>query len=295
MRIRQLRQLAILGSLGTVAVATPLRAQSGSSAVHADERHQGPPLVATGVTLGAMRFSGGRTEHAMSVLLLVRPLSWLQLSTAPGYARTNLGTTSATGLTDIPFGAMALHSFQDVTWSPSLSGGLSSTISPGHSTAVLGLGQSAVEGSAGVGVSPTDELDLSLSGSHPLTANSGNGSLSLESASSFGRTTGSLGFSTEIGRADSAAVLSRSVAAGVAYSLSGPLTLTVDASHGLTSGAPVWTLSVGMGTAFAGVSPLGPNSALKRLKNALGAKAVSTSGYSKTASGASACKKAGTC
>ena len=53
-------------------------------------------------------------------------------------------------------------------------------------------------------------------------------------------------------RADSAAVLSRSLAAGLAYSLAGPLTLTVDASHGLSGGAPSWAMSIGIGTAFAG-------------------------------------------
>ncbi len=291
MRLSNLFTLAMIGAVSTATLATPVRAQSSSD----DESRQIPPTLAAGLTTGAMRFAGGRTENAMSVLLLYRPRPWLRLSTAPGFARTSYGTASNMGLTDIPFSAVAMHGFDDVTWSPSIAGALSTTVSPGDSSLVLGLGRTAVEGSAAFTVSPTDRLDVSAGFGHPLTTNSGNGSLSLESSMSFGRTTGSLGISSEVGRADSAAVLSRSVAAGIAYSLSGPLTLTVDGSHGITGSAPTWALSIGLGTAFAGVSPLSPTSALKRLKSTLGSKTTATSGYSKTASGATSCKKAGTC
>jgi Putative MetA-pathway of phenol degradation len=292
MRLPTLLQLAIGGAIGTATLAMPLRAQSDTSK---DESHQVPPTLASGVTVGALRFAGGRTENAMAAILLFRPVPWLRLSTAPGFAHTSLGNVSTTGLTDIPFNAAAVYGFEDATWSPSVAGGLSATVSPGDSSAAIGLGRSAVEAMAAFTVSPTDRLDVSADFAHPLTANSGNGSLSLESSMSFGRTTGSLGMSAEMGRADSAAVLSRSLAAGVAYSLSGPLTLTVDASHGLTGSAPTWALSIGIGTAFAGVSPLSPTSALRRLKNTLGSKTSGTSGYAKTSGGVSSCKRAGTC
>lgn len=295
MRFPNPMRLVVLGALCTATGTVPLRAQSSTPNAKDDEIRQVPPSFATGVTAGALRFSGGRTERALSVLLLYRPMPWLRLSTAPGFARTSLGNVSSAGLTDIPFSAAAVHGFADVAWSPSVAGGLSTTVSRGDSMAVLGLGRSAIGGSAAFTVSPTDRLDVSAEVSHPLTANSGNGSVSLESAMSFGRTTGSFGLSAEVGPADSAAVLSRSIAAGLAYSLSGPLTVTVDGSHGLSGGAPTWAFSVGVGTAFAGVSPLSPTSALKRLKSVLGSKTAATSGYSKTASGATACKKAGTC
>jgi hypothetical protein len=292
MRLPTLLQLAIGGAIGTATLAMPLRAQSDTST---DESRQVPPTLAGGVTVGSLRFAGGRTQNAMAAILLFRPVPWLRLSTTPGFARTRLGTVSTTGLTDIPFNATAVHGFEDATWSPSVAGGLSATVSPGDSTAALGLGRSAVEAMAAFTVAPTDRLDLSADFAHPLTANSGNGSLSLESSTSFGRTTGSLGMSAEMGRADSAAVLSRSLAAGVAYSLSGPLTLTVDGSHGLTGSAPTWGLSIGIGTAFAGVSPLSPTSALRRLKNTLGSRTRGTSGYARTPGGVASCKRAGTC
>jgi hypothetical protein len=246
--------------------------------------------MATGVTVGAMRFAGGRTENAMSVMLLLRPLPWLKLSTSPGFGHTNFGNASSSGLTDIPFSAAAEHAFDDVTWSPSVGGKLATTYSPSDSSTSLGLGRSSFEAGAALGLSPTDRFDLSAEVTKPLTANSGNASISLESSMSFGRTTGTFGLSAEVGSADSAAVLSRSLAAGVAYSLAGPLTLTVDGSHGLSGSAPTWALSIGVGTAYAGVSPLSPTSALKRLTSALGGKTAATSGY-----GRAACRRGGTC
>ncbi|MDQ6635980.1 MAG: hypothetical protein M3Z10_14605 [Gemmatimonadota bacterium] len=283
---------------GSASITTPLRAQTSSHARHDtttasdddDESKQVPPRIATGVTAGAMRFAGGRTENAMSVMLLLRPLPWLKLSTSPGFGHTSYGNASSSGLTDIPFSAAAVHAFDDVTWSPSIAGGLSTTYAPSDSSTSLGLGRSSLESVAALGLSPTDRFDLSAEATHPLTANSGNGSITLESSMSFGRTTGTLGLSAEVGSADSAAVLSRSVAAGIAYSLAGPLTLTVDGSHGLSGSAPAWALSIGVGTAYAGVSPLSPTSAFKRLKSALGGKTVATSGYSK-----GACRRGGTC
>lgn len=295
MRSSSFGPLAVLGVVGMTALAMPLRAQTSAPSAQQDESRQVPPSVATGVTMGAMRFAGGRTQNAMSVVLMYHPWRWLNLSTAPGYGRTSFGTVSSSGLTDVPFSAAAVRGFNDFTWSPSIAGGLSTTLSPGDTSAALGLGRSAVEASAALTVSPTDRLDFSASLGHPLISNTGNGSISLETAMAFGRTTGSLGLSAEVGSADSAAVLSRSLAAGLAYSLAGPLTVTVDASHGLSGGAPSWAMSIGIGTAFAGVSPLSPTSALKRLKSTLGSKTTATSGYSKTASGVAACKKAGTC
>ena len=213
MRPSSLFSLAMIGAFSAATLVMPLRAQSGTSSASSDESHQAPPTLATGITAGTIRFAGGRTEYAMSVLLLYRPMPWLRLSTAPGVARMSFGNTTNSGLTDIPFSAAAVHGFGDATWSPS----------------------------------------------------------------------------------DSGAVLSRSLGAGFAYALSGPVTLTVDGSHGLTGSAPTWALSIGLGTAFAGISPLSPTSALKRLKSTLGSKTTATSGYSKTAGGARACKKAGTC
>jgi hypothetical protein len=104
-----------------------------------------------------------------------------------------------------------------------------------------------------------------------------------------------VGFTTEVGTADTGAVLSRSAVAGVAFSLARRLTVTMDGSHGLTGSAPTWSFSMGLGTAFAGLSPVNPTSPLRRLKSVFGSKVTATSGYSKTGSATATCKKSGTC
>jgi hypothetical protein len=257
-----------------------------------DEAHEVPPRIATGVTAGAIRFAGGRTDNALGFTVLLRPLPWMKLSAAPGYGRSSLGRTTASGFTDVPLSVGVLHDFGDVRWSPSVSTSLGTTLSPGDTAAGFALGRSSYSATAGLGMSPTERLSFWSSLEHPLSANSGNGSVELESSYGFGRATMSTGLSSELGTADSGAVLSRSLAAGVAYKLRGPLTLTVDGSHGITTGAPSWTMSVGLGTAYAGISQLSPTSPFKRLRGSLGGKTSALSGYS---SSKGACRRAGTC
>jgi hypothetical protein len=270
------------------ATSSILLAQSTS------ESAERPPAFATGISAGAMRYAGGRTEQATTLVLQLQPLRWLSFSAAPGYGRTSFGTTSRTGLTEMPLSAGAMYSGDDFPWSPSVAASLSSTFAPDSAMAV-GASQHAYEAEVSVNGSPIDPLTLGLAWSHPLTVESGNPSLRLESALSLGRATATLGVNSELGRPDSGTVLSRSVAGGAAFSLVGPLTLTIDASHGISGSAPSWTFSVGLGSAFAGVSPLNATSALKRLKKSLGSNVSGTSGYGNSSGGSRSCKHTGTC
>jgi hypothetical protein len=285
---------AQLTSLGAQA-AQPRLLSTPVSDTAEDESHQRPPGFATGIGAGAMRFSTGRTNEGVSGTLQYSPRTWLVLSASPGFGHTTLGQTSSSGLTDIPVSAGASHRLGDIPWSPSISGSLYTTLSLTDSTNALGAGRSTFGAWAGVSGWATELLHLAVGASHSLTANGGNGSIDLESSYSLGKTTANLGFSSEVGRADSGATLARSIAGGVAFAVAGPLTLTIDGSHGLTSGAPLWSFSVGFGTAFAGVSPLNPTSPLRRLKRVLGSRISSTSGYSKSRGGSGSCKRAGTC
>ena len=261
------------------------------AAQSADSSDQRTPPFSTGISAGVMRFSGGRSQQILSAILQYQPTTWLTFSVTPGYARSSLRDSSSTGLTDIPFSAGASHEFDDVPWSPSLSASLSATATPGGSSAGGGLGHGAFGAYAAVGASPTDRWSVDVGMSQPLSATSGNGSIEIESSLTITRATLSLGFSAELGSADSGAVLARSAAAGLSFPLVGRLSLTVDGTRGLTSGAPAWTLSVGIGTAFAGHSPLSPTSVLRRVTKVLGGNVRSTSGRGRLG----ACKKNGTC
>ena len=274
---------------------TSLRAQSSqpaASAANQDESQERPPAFATGIGVGAMRYHGDRTSSGLAASLQYSPRTWLRISATPGFGHTALGRSSSSGLTDMPLSVGASNSLADLPLAPSISGSLYTSLSFSDTTKLLGVGRNTVGASAFLSAWATDRLNLTAGGSHPLTANAGNGSISLESAYSLGKATANAGFSSEVGRADSGATLARSLAAGVAFAVRGPLTLTIDGSHGLTTGAPTWTFSVGFGTAFAGVSPLNASSPLRRLKGVLGSNVGSTSSGK---GGSGSCKRNGTC
>lgn len=270
-------------------------APSPATPVSDDESHERPPVFAAGIGVGTLHFSGGRSQSGVSATLEYSPSEWLTFSATPGFGHTSLAGVSSSGLTDLPISAGASHTLGDIPWSPSIVGSVSTSLPLADSARVLGAGRTAFGASASLSGSATDQLNLTVGASHPLSAQGGNGSIELESAYSLGKATANLGLSSEVGRADSSATLARSIAGGVAFAVAGPLTLTVDGSHGLTTGAPSWTFSVGLGTAFAGISPLDPSSPLRRLKKVFGSRLISTSGYTKGGAGSASCKKAGTC
>lgn len=295
-----MRTLPILGvTLATVAIfsAQVARAQSSTSRAAdstASRTDEAPPQFSTGVTAGAMRFTGGRSEQALSLLLQFRPVSWLSFSAAPGFGRTTFGTLSSNGLTDMPLASAAQYSASTLPWSPAFTGFLSTVLSTGQSGSTLGIGRTSFAAGAGLTVSPAPHTYLSADASRPVTSGTGNGSADAWISRSLGRVTPSLGYSAEIGSADSAATLARSIASGVAFSIAYPLTLAIDGSHGLSAGAPKWAVSISLGTAFSGISPMS-GGIFGRLKNAFGSRATSSSGYSRTPNSGTSCKKLGTC
>lgn len=285
-------RLSLLALLSVATLAAPLGAQQRAAADSDDvESRQRPPRLAAGLTLGTLHRDGGLTDQSMVAILQLQPRPWLALSVAPGIGRmTYTGTVvsrsgtpraaaTANGLTDIPITVGAEHGFDPLPWSPSVAAAVTQSLATGSSTSGLGLGHGTTSFYGGVSGSPADRFTLSVGSWQPLSSGSGKGTLDLEGALSLGRTTATLGYSAEMGSTDSGSVLARSVVGGAAFSLAGPLTLTVDAGHGLTSGAPTWSFDIGVGTAFAGLSPLNATSPLRRMKKAFGAKASSSNGY----------------
>ena len=242
-----------------------------------------------------MSFTGGRAEQALTLLLQFRPMPWLALSASPGVGRTTLGSLSSNGFTDVPITSAAQYSATTAPWSPVFFGSLSAVLSPGSSGTPLGIGRTAAALGGGLSISPVASTYVSAAASRPVTAASGNGSVNFSISRVVGRATNSVGYSTEIGSADSSATLSRSIAGGVTFVIRGPVSVAFDGSHGLTPGSPKWTFSVGVGTAFSGMSSIAGGSLFGRLKNAFGSRATSSSGYSKTSSGSTSCRKLGTC
>jgi len=296
-----MKSILVAGLLSVSPEFARLLAQSGagpvttSSGPGSDESRQTLPQFATGVAIGTMKFSSGRSEAAVSATIQYSPTPWLSFSATPGYGHTSLGRSSTNGLTDLPLSVGASHAIGGVSWSPSISGSIYSALSFADTGGNLGAGRTALGASASLSAWATEQLNLAIGTSRPFSADAGNESVDFDAAYSLGKVTPNVGLTSEVGRADSNAALARSIAAGVAVALAGPLTLTVDGSHGLTTGAPSWTFSIGVGTAFAGLSPLSPSSSLRRLTKVLGSRVNSTSGFAKSGTGSKSCKTAGTC
>jgi len=280
-----------LGRIGAQSASTTSPSTRGSD----DESHERPPALSTGIAVGTMRFSGGRSQSEVSATLQYSPSEWLTFAATPGFGRTSLAGVSRSGLTDLPVSVGAAHGLGSLPFSPSLFGSIYSTFSLADTARVLGMGRTAFGASAALTGWLTKQSNLTLGASHPLSTQGGNGAIDLESAYSAGKATVSLGLSSEVGRPDSGATLARSVAGGVAFAVAGPVTLTIDGSHGLTTGAPSWTLAVGLGSAFAGISPLDASSPLRRLTKVFGSRVGATSGYTKGGTDSGGCKKASTC
>jgi hypothetical protein len=244
---------------------------------------------------GAADLGGGSSMQALAVLLQYKPTPWLVVSTNPtlvhATAPSTTGVTaSSTGLTDLPFGGTVSHSFSDAPLSPEAAAGLEVTLPVGNAAQGLGSGQTGFAGDFGLGVSPTDNLSLDLNVWHPFVGAGINSMLDASAATSIGIEAGydwterfstSVGFNGDVGRADSGSTLPQSIAAGFVLRFAKPLALTVDAAHGVTTGAPRWLVSVGVGTAFSGLDPLGANSLLARLRHAFGSSVNRGKGHTK--------------
>ena len=80
-----MKSIWVVALLGASSEFAPLAAQTGvagtsTSQSSEDESRQALPEFATGVAVGTMRFSSGRTEAAISATLQYSPNEWLTFS-----------------------------------------------------------------------------------------------------------------------------------------------------------------------------------------------------------------------
>ena len=234
---------------------------------------------------GAAGLRSDGSMQAVSALLEYKPVPWLTVSANPAVDRVSVPPTtggsniSSTGPTDLPLGVDATHEMSNLPLSPAFGAGVELSIPTGNSGIGLGSGQVGFAGELGAGISPVDKVSLDLNLWHPFAGDGVNAAIDAPRATSIGLEAGydwterfntSVGYSADVGPADSGAVLPQSIAAGFVFAFAKPLALTVNGSRGITSGAPRWLVSVGIGTAFSGINPVGPNSLFGRLRHGLG-------------------------
>lgn len=231
--------------------------------------------LAAGVTAGAAKLTDQRSEQAFSGVLQLQTMPWLSLSASPSYVHVSDGSVSSNGLGDLPLSAAATHTFASAA-APTIAAALTIVLPTGNAACGLGSGSTSAGLDIGAGISPQSDLHLSADASRSVSNVSSQSTLSAPKAtsillgagydvSSAWRADVSVGF--DVGQSDTTQALSRVLGGGLTRRLNGTLALTFDGSVGLTSGSPKWVLSVGLGSVFAGTSPVGLNAPLRHLKS----------------------------
>jgi hypothetical protein len=237
------------------------------------------PAVRAGVTGGVVRLTALRTEQVLTGILEYDPLEWFSVSLIPSWVRVSQKTStgqsqSRSSVADLPLAAAFVYSVA-TGWAPSLGTGVTVSFPTGNAACGLGSGVTSVGVNAGIGVAPVEPLRLSVDASRSLSgqvvqsALTAPGSTWLSSEASLAlsrRWNASFSFGADLGSSDPLRPPARELGGGLSYALSGPLELTLDGSRGLTTASPKWVLSIGLGTAFSGTSPVTPTAPLRRLQ-----------------------------
>ena len=238
--------------------------------------------VTAGVTVGTVKLSDARSEQALTGVLRYQPTPWLGLSAMPGTVHVtdviNGRSVSSSGFGDLPLSADAFHAFA-TPGSPVVAAALTVVLPAGNAACGLGSGETSLGLDVGAGVSPSRRLRVSADASRSVSGLSSQSALAAPHATSLraeagydisSRWTADVSLGADVGRSDSTQALSRVLGAGASHVLAGSVALALDGSVGLSAASPKWTLAVGVGTAFTGISPVSPSSSLQRLKSAFG-------------------------
>jgi hypothetical protein len=258
-------------------LAAPLAGQAPAPRDSAG--HHGSPALLFGVAAGAAKLSDIRAERALSTIVAVQPRPWITFSVSPTLIHATVdsagASASSSGLGDLPL-SLGVERELPGAWSPDFAAALGVTLPTGNTQCGLGSGQTGVGLDVGAGVSPVDPVHLSLGASHGLSGLSSQSSLSAPQATSLSVDASvevakawsvSLSFSGDFGQVDSTQALSRDLGFGASHALGKRLTLVLDGSAGLTRGSPKWAVSLGIGTAYSGVSAVGAEAPFRRLRN----------------------------
>ena len=251
-----------------LAVAAPGAAQE---AAH-------PSIVTAGITAGAMRFKGGLTEDVMTGVLQVQPHPWLTLGVAPTAARiAPPDSTAYSGFGDLPVSLGLTKQFPGGA-SPAVGAAVEVTLPTGTTTGGIGSRDPGWVADVGAGFAPLPGSYLFFNAGQSLTPARLGFARSVQSTSvgadgSFklsDRVTATAAIAADVARSDTLAPLTRTAGAGLGFGLGGAARLMIDGSVGLNDRSPQWQISVGLGTAFSGLSPVGLGNPFERVKKAFG-------------------------
>ena len=234
--------------------------------------------LAAGIAVGLAKLSDQRSERALAGVLQLQANPWLTLSVVPSFVHVSDmvkgNAVSSNGIADLPLSAAAMHTFPGAG-APTVASALTIVLPTGNASCGLGSGATSAGLDIGFAATPGSGIHVSADASRTISNVSSQSALSAPRATSLllgggydvsptWRADISLGI--DVGQVDSTQALSRVVGGGVSHRVGGSMALTLDASAGLTAGSPKWVVSLGLGSVFAGASPVGLSAPLKRLR-----------------------------
>lgn len=286
---------ATLAASGAIATPRPVAAQAprpthavASDTVHAraaaedtsDDDDDGGRRVGYGVSGRSSSFQDGHAEYGGGMIVTYAPFDWASLELNPSYTvATNARRTATTGkfnMSSVPVELDGSHEFAGALH-PELGLSLGAEFPVAAADSAGTTHRPSYSAGLGLGITPVSHLHLNGDVSRDLdgatarsivamsTATSASAGFSIDAGDRF---TVGAGVSGDVGTAAAGDTVTRSVGGSAALRLAGPLTLTLDGSHRLQGNTPQWSVSVGIGTAFAGVATVGPASALSRMRHA---------------------------
>lgn len=226
-------------------------------------------IASYGVTAAAFGWQDGHQEQALGAIIQLTPTRWLALGASPTLLRVTSpdGGDGHFGLTDLPVFAGVVHTFA-APWRPTIGVAGVASLPTGDASQGLGRGQSLVSAQGVLAISPLSALTL-RAGSSRLLRMGDSIPHGIPTTSLFGdvvllagaHTNMSVGYAMELrGDAPSTYDPTRAINAAVVHSLAGPVVLGVSAGRTLRGAGPRWSFAIGVGTAFAGLSPVGATS-----------------------------------
>lgn len=262
------------------APADSVRSQAATDDTTGDDDDDGGSRLGYGMSGRSSSFQDGHAEYGGGMIVTYAPFGWASVEVNPSYTvATNPKRTTTTArfnMSSVPVELDGSHEFGGAL-RPELGLSLGAEFPVAAADSVATTHRPSFSAGLGLGITPISHLHLNGDVSRDLdgatarsilaasTATSASAGMSIDAGDRF---TVSAGVSGDIGTAAAGDTVSRSVGGSAALRLAGPLTLTLDGSHRLQGNTPQWSVSVGIGTAFAGVATVGPASALSRMRHA---------------------------
>lgn len=232
-----------------------------------------PAPLAAGVTAASFSWEDGRREQALALVVQGAPTPWLALGATPTLLRAaGPDGASRAGFADLPVFA-GLTAPLALPMRPQLAVAGVASIPTGDARRGLGRGTTLASAEATLALSPLPALTVRAGGSRlvrdggllpdeaPRTAAFGDVVVALGA-----RTNASVGLAGEVdGRGAWREARARTANAAVVRAIAGRTMLLVSGGRTLAGAGPAWSLSLGVGSAFGGISPVGATSVRGRL------------------------------